>query len=304
MDIGKVYNDIKSFLPKDQLLVHEPMKNHTSFKIGGKADLIVLPSNADQIVDVIKYCNQMDVPIFVMGNGSNLLVGDRGIRGVVLKIAGSFNNVTIDGDRIDVETGILMSSLSHRALKESLSGLEFASGIPGTLGGALAMNAGAYGSEMKDLVVRVTAVDMQGNRVEFERDMLEFGYRTSRLQRERLIALEASLKLEDGDPAKIKETMTELMRRRREKQPLSYPSGGSVFKRPEGYYAGKLIQDAGLKGYRVGGAQVSTQHAGFIINTGDATCADVVGLIETIKDKVYREFGVKLSPEIKIVGEE
>lgn len=304
MDIEKIYNDMKSFLPENQLLMHEPMKNHTSFKIGGEADILVSPATEDQIIEVIRYCSDMNVPIFVMGNGSNLLVSDKGIRGVVLKIAGSFSNVDIAEDRMNVETGILLSSLANRALKESLSGLEFASGIPGTLGGALAMNAGAYGSEMKDVVVSITAVDMQGNMIELEGDMLEFGYRTSRLQRKGLIALKTILELEKGDPSRIKETMVELTRRRREKQPLSYPSGGSVFKRPEGYYAGKLIQDAGLKGYSIGGAQVSTQHAGFIINKGDATCADVVSLIETIKDKVYREFGVKLSPELKIVGEE
>lgn len=304
MNIGKIYGHIKNFLSEDRIFVNEPMKNHTSFKIGGEADIMVVPSTKDQIIELIKYCNEESIPLFIMGNGSNLLVGDRGIRGVVLKIAGSFSDISVDGDRMHVETGILMSSLSHKALEEELSGLEFASGIPGTLGGALAMNAGAYGGEIKDVTRCVTAVDLEGNIVELKEDMLEFGYRTSRIQREGLIALEAILELKKGDPAIIKETMNDLIRRRREKQPLSYPSGGSVFKRPEGYYAGKLIQDSGLKGYQIGGAQVSTKHAGFIINLGDATCADVVRLIETIQDKVYREFGVELSPELKVVGEE
>lgn len=304
MNIGKIYGHIKNFLSEDRIFVNEPMKNHTSFKIGGEADIMVVPSTKDQIIELIKYCNEESIPLFIMGNGSNLLVGDRGIRGVVLKIAGSFSDISVDGDRMHVETGILMSSLSHKALEEELSGLEFASGIPGTLGGALAMNAGAYGGEIKDVTRCVTAVDLEGNIVELKEDMLEFGYRTSRIQREGLIALEAILELKKGDPAIIKETMNDLIRRRREKQPLSYPSGGSVFKRPEGYYAGKLIQDSGLKGYQIGGAQVSTKHAGFIINLGDATCADVVRLIEAIQDRVYREFGVELSPELKVVGEE
>lgn len=304
MNIEKIYGDIGGLVPETNILTNESMKNHTSFKIGGKADILVMPSSKEQIIELIKYCKGEGIHLFVMGNGSNLLVSDMGIRGVVLKIGGNFSDIVVDGNRLTAETGVLMASLSHRALGESLAGIEFANGIPGTLGGALAMNAGAYGGEMKDVVRNVTAVDLHGNIYVLDDGELEFGYRTSRIQRQELIALEAALELREGDPVIIKETMDELMCRRREKQPLAYPSGGSVFKRPEGHFAGKLIQDAGLKGYQIGGAKVSTKHAGFIINTGNATCADVIHLIEAIQERVYREFGVELSPELRIVGGE
>ncbi len=304
MDIKSVFDDINSIVPNAGVLLHEPMNKHTSFRIGGPADIMVLPSDENEIIDILKYCSGNAIPIFIMGNGSNLLVRDKGIRGVVLKIGESFSDAMAEGTRIVAQSGILLSKLSRLALGESLTGLEFASGIPGSLGGAVAMNAGAYGGEMKDVVVAVNAVDISGQRVRLKSSMLEFGYRTSIVQKKGLIVLDVVLELARGNSQRIRATMNELNRRRREKQPLSYPSGGSAFKRPEGAFAGKLIQDAGLKGYSVGDAQVSPKHSGFIINTGNATCADVVQLIEIIQNKVYEKFGIALCPELKIVGEE
>ncbi|NMA94459.1 MAG: UDP-N-acetylmuramate dehydrogenase [Clostridiales bacterium] len=303
MDIKRISDCIRQIIPRDNILLDEPMKNHTSFRIGGNADIMVMPSAKEQIIDIIKLCKDKDIPLFIMGNGSNLLVGDRGMRGIVLKIASRFSETEIDDNNIKVQTGILLSTLAHRALESKLSGLEFAHGIPGTLGGAIFMNAGAYGGEIKDIAVDVTCVNLDGDIVRIEGDGLEFGYRSSKVQKDNLIALEATLNLRYGDPAIIKENMDYLMSQRREKQPLSYPSGGSTFKRPEGHYAGKLIQDAGLKGYRIGDAKVSTKHAGFIINLGNATCKDVLNLIDFIQTRVYEKFQVELSPELRVVGE-
>lgn len=304
MDIKSVFNDIKSIVPDAEILLNEPMSKHTTFRIGGPADIMILPSAEYEIIEILKYCNCNSVPIFIMGNGSNLLVRDKGIRGIVLKIGESFSDATVQDTKILAQAGILLSTLSRLALREGLTGLEFASGIPGTLGGAVTMNAGAYGGEMKDVVVAVNVVDMKGQRTKLDSAMLEFGYRTSAIQRDGLVVLDVIMELNVGDAQEIRATMNKLNRCRREKQPLSYPSGGSTFKRPEGYFAGKLIQDAGLKGYRVGDAQVSTKHSGFIVNIGNATCADVVQLIEIIQQTVYKKFGVGLYPELKIVGEE
>ncbi|HHW71450.1 MAG TPA: UDP-N-acetylmuramate dehydrogenase [Clostridiales bacterium] len=304
MDIKSVFNDIKSIVPDAEILLNEPMSKHTTFRIGGPADIMILPSAEYEIIEILKYCNCNSVPIFIMGNGSNLLVRDKGIRGIVLKIGESFSDATVQDTKILAQAGILLSTLSRLALREGLTGLEFASGIPGTLGGAVTMNAGAYGGEMKDVVVAVNVVDMKGQRTKLDSAMLEFGYRTSAIQRDGLVVLDVIMELNVGDAQEIRATMNKLNRCRREKQPLSYPSGGSTFKRPEGYFAGKLIQDAGLKGYRVGDAQVSTKHSGFIVNIGNATCADVVQLIEIIQQTVYKKFGVELYPELKIVGEE
>ncbi len=304
MDIKSVFNDIKSIVPDAEILLNEPMSKHTTFRIGGPADIMILPSAEYEIIEILKYCNCNSVPIFIMGNGSNLLVRDKGIRGIVLKIGESFSDATVQDTKILAQAGILLSTLSRLALREGLTGLEFASGIPGTLGGAMTMNAGAYGGEMKDVVVAVNVVDMKGQRTKLDSAMLEFGYRTSAIQRDGLVVLDVIMELNVGDAQEIRATMNKLNRCRREKQPLSYPSGGSTFKRPEGYFAGKLIQDAGLKGYRVGDAQVSTKHSGFIVNIGNATCADVVQLIEIIQQTVYKKFGVELYPELKIVGEE
>ena len=304
MDIEKVYNDLVKYIPADQVLMNESMKNHTSFRIGGPADILVIPSHAEHIRHILEVCQKWDIPFMIMGNGSNLLVMDKGIRGVVIKMSGLFNGVSVEGTCIRAQSGILLSALSKKALQAGLAGLEFASGIPGTLGGAVAMNAGAYGGEMKDVVDWVQVMDFQGEIYNFDKEQLQFGYRTSYIQGKPLIVTEVNLSLKPGDPEESRAIMNELTKKRRDKQPLSLPSAGSVFKRPKGYYAGKLIEDAELKGFRIGDAQVSEKHAGFIVNLGNATAKDVIMLIETIKHKVKEDTGVELEHEIKIVGEE
>ena len=304
MDISRVYKRLIDKIPNERVLVNESMKKHTSFRIGGPADIMVLPTNPQEIKYIIQLCRELSIAFYVMGNGSNLLVRDKGIRGVVIKIADNFSDIKIDGTKVTAQAGVLLSVLSKRVVRNSLKGLEFASGIPGTLGGAVAMNAGAYGGEMKDVVRSVWAIDHLGNDRYLEYDDLKFGYRTSVIQQEKLIVIEVDMQLEKGDMQESMELIAELTRRRREKQPLSYPSAGSTFKRPVGYYAGKLIQDAGLKGLRVGDAQISDLHAGFIINLGNATAKDVIELIETVKAKIKSEFNVEMQPEVKIIGEE
>jgi len=304
MEISSIYKELIDKIPDDRVLINESMKNHTSFKIGGPADIMVLPYNVDEIRYVIKLCRDLSVPFFVMGNGTNLLVLDKGIRGVVIKIAGNFSNIGINGLKVTAQAGVLLSVLSKRTAQNSLKGLEFASGIPGTLGGAVAMNAGAYGGEMKDVVKAVWAIDYSGNDWHLKYDDLKFGYRTSVIQEKKLIVLQVDMELEKGNINESMALIAELTRRRKEKQPLAYPSAGSAFKRPVGYYAGKLIQDAGLKGLRVGDAQISELHAGFIINLGNATAKDVLQLIEIVKEKIKSKFNVEMCPEIKIIGEE
>jgi UDP-N-acetylmuramate dehydrogenase len=249
-------------------------------------------------------CQKWSIPFLIMGNGSNLLVRDKGIRGVVIKMSGLFNQIWVEGTCIRAQSGTLLSVLAKKALQAGLAGLEFASGIPGTLGGAVAMNAGAYGGEMKDVVDWVQVMDYGGEIYNFNRDELQFGYRTSYIQGKPFVVIEVNLSLKPGDPEESRALINELARRRRDKQPLSLPSAGSVFKRPEGYYAGKLIESAGLKGFRIGDAQVSEKHAGFIVNLGEATAKDVIMLIEIIKQRVKEFTGVELEQEIRIVGEE
>jgi UDP-N-acetylmuramate dehydrogenase len=304
MNIDNIYHDLIANIPANQVLMNEPMKNHTSFKIGGPADIVVIPSQVEHIRHIMMSCQKWNVPFMIMGNGSNLLVRDKGIRGVVIKMSGLFNRVWIEGACIRAQSGVLLSVLSRKALKAGLAGLEFASGIPGTLGGAIAMNAGAYGGEMKDVVDWVQVIDFDGKLYIYNNDELQFGYRTSYIQGKPLIVTEVNLSLAPGNLEESKAFISELTRKRQEKQPLSLPSAGSVFKRPEGYYAGRLIECAGLKGYRIGDAQVSEKHAGFIVNLGEATAKDVITLIETIKQKVKEVAGVELEHEIRIVGEE
>ncbi|NLI60064.1 MAG: UDP-N-acetylmuramate dehydrogenase [Clostridiales bacterium] len=304
IDIENVYKRLNRIIPSGQLLLNEPMKNHTSFRIGGPADILVLPANEEEIVHTLNVCNAFSVPIFVMGNGSNLLVRDKGIRGIVLKISENYNQIEIYDKLIKAQSGILMSTLSKAAVKNSLKGLEFANGIPGTLGGAVTMNAGAYGGEMKSVVSRVKAVDPMGNFHHLKLEDMEFGYRTSCIQTNNMIVLEVDLELEYGDKQESRSLMADLARRRREKQPLSYPSAGSTFKRPVGYYAGKLIQDCGLKGLRIGEAQISELHAGFIINLGNATAQNVIDLIKKVQEIILDKYGVEMVPEVRIIGEE
>lgn len=304
MNINKAFEELNLIIPPGQLLLNESMKKHTSFRIGGPVDIMVLPSKVEHIQSAIEVFKNNHIPIMIMGNGSNLLVRDKGIRGAVIKIYDKYCNMEVSGQTIKAQSGVLLSALSRFALKNNLSGLEFASGIPGTLGGAVAMNAGAYGGEMRDVVESASILDENGNIIVYDKEKLALGYRTSSLQNTQLIVLEVSMVLKEGNYEESRAIISELTKRRQEKQPLSFPSAGSTFKRPVGYYAGKLIQDAGLKGMRIGGAQVSDLHSGFIINIGQATANDVIALIELIKNRVKEQFGVDLCPEVKIVGQE
>ena len=292
------------FMSNESVLVDEPMAKHTSFKIGGPADILLLPKSAEEIQKIILVCNEKGIPFFTMGNGSNLLVTDKGLRSVVIKIADNLNKIEIMDNLIKAEAGILLSTLSKKALQESLGGLEFASGIPGTLGGAVTMNAGAYGGEMKDVVKSCRAMDLQGNIHQLDLQDMEMGYRTSIIQKNKLIVLDVIMELTNEAYEKIKGAMDELTVQRTTKQPLHLPSAGSVFKRPTGHFAGKLIQDSDLKGFRIGGAQVSDLHCGFIVNVGKATANDVLSLIKHIQKEVEDRFGVLLETEIRVVGEE
>ena len=284
------------------ILKNEPLKNHTSFKIGGPADEFCEVASQEEIAELIKYAGEKNIPYTIIGNGSNLLVGDKGIRGLVIKIAKGFDKVQVSGNVITAQAGILLSKLAKFALSQNLAGLECASGIPGTLGGAIFMNAGAYGGEMKDVIKSVTYLE-DGKIREASGEELDFGYRRSRFSGGCGIILSATLELTFDDKEKILERMEDFKERRTSKQPLSMPSAGSTFKRPEGYFAGKLIEDSGLKGYSIGGAQVSEKHSGFVINKGNATAKDVVDLIEHIQKTVYEKFGVNLETEVKMLGE-
>lgn len=287
-----------------KILFDEPMKNHTSFKIGGPADVLIIPEREEEIVNAIRFCRENQIKYFIMGNGSNLLVKDTGIRGAVIKVANGFDRIEVIGERVICQSGALLSKVAKYALKHSLTGFEFASGIPGTIGGAIAMNAGAYGGEMKDVVSKVKAIDRNNNIVELTNADMNFRYRGSLVGDENLIVLGVELNLQKGDYSSIEAKMKDLTERRVSKQPLEYPSAGSTFKRPEGYFAGKLIEDAGLRGVRYGDAQVSEKHCGFVINVGEATFDHVITLIRMIQKVVYDKFNVKLEPEVKIIGDD
>ena len=299
----KIYQLLEAAAGTDHIYREEPMKNHTTFRIGGNAEVFAAPDSADGVERVLQICREENIPCTVIGNGSNLLVGDRGVRGVVLQIYRNYANIRIEGTDLYVQAGALLGQTAAAAAREGLTGLEFASGIPGTIGGAAAMNAGAYGGEMKDVLVWVKAINRDGHVRQYAAEELELGYRTSRIQKEALVVLEVKLSLQQGDPVKIRERMEELKEQRVAKQPLEYPSAGSTFKRPEGYFAGKLIMDAGLRGFSVGDAQVSEKHCGFVINRGNATAADVMALVSQVQTIVEEKFGVQLELEVRKVGE-
>ncbi|WP_154439188.1 UDP-N-acetylmuramate dehydrogenase [Tissierella pigra] len=287
-----------------KILFNEPMRNHTTFKIGGPADVMIIPSNEEELINVIIFCRENNIDFLIMGNGSNLLVRDGGIRGVVIKVNEGFNELTVDGTKIYCQAGALLSTASKLALKHSLKNFEFASGIPGTIGGAITMNAGAYGGEMKDVVKMVRVLDKNNQIREYTNEEMNFRYRNSRVWDEGLIVLGVELDLEVGEYSAIEEVMKDLTCRRTSKQPLELPSGGSTFKRPEGHFAGKLIEDAGLRGLRHGGAQVSEKHCGFVVNVDNATCKDILHLISVIQKVVKDNHGVELETEIKLLGED
>ena len=298
------YDKLNNVIAKDSILIDEPMSRHTTFRVGGPADFFVTPKAKEEVRDVIRICKEAGMPYYIIGNGSNLLVSDAGYRGVIVQIYKEMNEVKVEGDLVKAQAGALLSGIAAKALGAELSGFEFASGIPGTIGGACVMNAGAYGGEMKDVLEFVTVLTGEGKIIELGRNELELGYRTSVIAKKGYIVLGAVLKLERGDGEKIKTYMDELKEKRVTKQPLEYPSAGSTFKRPEGYFAGKLIEDAGLRGFQVGGAQVSEKHCGFVINRNHATAADIMELMRQVQIRVKENSGVDLEPEVKRLGDE
>ena len=297
------YEKLSKIVRKEQILEEEPMKKHTTFRIGGPAEYLILPQTIEEIADVIKLCRQEEIPWYIVGNGSNLLVADEGVRGVVIQLLRNFNQIQVEGCQIRMQAGAQNAAVAKRALDASLTGFEFAAGLPGTIGGAVVMNAGAYGGEMKDILKEVTVLDPNGMIRTIPAEELELGYRTSIIARKGYVVLEAVIVLKTGDPKEIKAAMDELKEKRVTKQPLEYPSAGSTFKRPEGYFAGKLSMDAGLRGFSVGGAQISEKHCGFVINKGNATAKDVTELMDETKKIVMEKFGVALEPEVKRLGQ-
>lgn len=302
MNHREFYDKLEKIVSSEAIFEKEPMSKHTTFRIGGPADIFLTPK-VSQVLDVLKLAKEEHVPVTVIGNGSNLLVADKGIRGLVISFGKEAEEIQIEGTRMTVAAGTILAKVAAEAARNSLTGLEFAAGIPGSLGGAIVMNAGAYGGEMKDVVIGAKVLTPEGEIKELTKEELEFAYRHSCIPEKEYIVLEATLELTPGEEEKIREIMNDFKNRRIEKQPLEYPSAGSTFKRPEGYFAGKLIQDAGLRGYRVGGAQVSEKHCGFVINTGDATANDVRQLMEDVKRIVFDKYQVKLEPEVKMLGE-
>ncbi|MCM1495578.1 MAG: UDP-N-acetylmuramate dehydrogenase [Bacteroides sp.] len=301
---GDILGNIREIIKEEQLLFDEPMSSHTTFRVGGPADVIVKPGSISEIEQVLQWCSEHAIPYYIVGNGSNLLVGDAGIRGVVIQIGNAFSEIEVgEDDTIWVQAGCMLGKVANAALEHSLTGLEFASGIPGTIGGAVLMNAGAYGGEMKDIIECVTLLTPAGEVLILPQDQMEFGYRDSIAARKNYIVLEVKLRLQKGNPKEIAGKMKELNEARKEKQPLEFPSAGSTFKRPEGYFAGKLIMDAGLAGYRVGDAQVSEKHCGFVINRGHATAKDIVTLMNEVVKQVEEKYQVILEPEIRKIGD-
>lgn len=295
--------DFKEILPSEQILENEPMDKHTTFRVGGKAALFLEIKKEEELQQLLKLFYEEKQTYFVLGNGSNLLVSDRGYNGVILHLGPGFDEIKVEGNRITAQAGSMLSKVAFVAMEHGLKGLEFASGIPGSVGGGVMMNAGAYGGEMSQVVTDIKGFDRQGNPVRLDNESAQFGYRTSALKKNHMIATEVVFELEPGNKEEIQNTVKELSEKRREKQPLEFPSAGSTFKRPEGYFAGKLIMDAGLRGYRVGDAQVSEKHCGFVVNRGNATASEIHQLMLDVQEKVEEEFQVKLEPEVIRLGE-
>ena len=303
MMIQNIVDALRQYVPQENISLQETMAGHTTFRVGGPADCFVKIENENQLIAVLTWLKQREIPYYVLGNGSNLLVSDAGFRGVILQIADKMNRIEVIGEEIIADAGVTMSRVARTAWEHGLEGLEFASGIPGTIGGGVTMNAGAYGGEMCQVVAAVRVVDDKGQVLEIPVDEMAFGYRTSVIKSNPYVVTSVRFKLQAGDKDQIKARMDDFAARRRDKQPLEYPSAGSTFKRPEGHFAGKLIMDAGLAGMQIGGAQVSEKHCGFVINTGDATSADVRTLIGQVQEKVKGQFGVDLEPEVIYLGE-
>ena len=298
-----VIDALQSFIPEENIHLQEPMDKHTTFRVGGPADCLVELENVEELKKVQHYLRLIEEPFFVLGNGSNLLVGDQGYRGVVLQIGPKMSSIKVDGSTITAQAGASLAGVARAAMEHGLTGLEFASGIPGTIGGGVVMNAGAYGGEMKQVVHSVTVLDKDSNELELDNETMEFGYRTSVIKNHPFLVTEITLKLEPGNPEEIRAKMEDLTSKRRAKQPLEFGSAGSTFKRPEGYFAGELIMNSGMRGYQVGGARVSDKHCGFVINTGSACAADVLDVIREVQRAVKEKFGVDLETEVVMLGE-
>ncbi len=294
---------LERILARGVIREREPMSRHTTFRVGGPTDYYVEPENTEELAAVLGLCRGEGMPYYILGNGSNLLVSDRGYRGVIVALGRAWSQIEVDGARILAGAGAMLSAVARYALNAGLTGLEFASGIPGTVGGAVVMNAGAYGSEMKSVLLSASLLSRFGQVVTLPASELALGYRTSCIPEDGYVVLGVEMGLDFGDPGRIRRRMEELAIRRRERQPIEYPSAGSTFKRPKGHFAGKLIQDAGLCGFAVGGAQVSEKHCGFVINRGDATAADIMRLCRLVQDRVQEKFGVTMEMEVKILGE-
>ena len=299
----KIIERFSNLLGNEKVRINEPMNRHTTFRIGGPADYFLLPSSSEEVKGILEICKEESLQYFILGNGSNLLVSDEGYRGVIIQLYRNYGGLTVEGTEIRAGAGVLLSQIAAAARNESLTGFEFAGGIPGTLGGAVVMNAGAYGGELKDVLKEAVVMDREGNIFTVPVEKLAMGYRTSLVKTAGYLVLEVVISLKKGSQEEIRDTMKDLADRRISKQPLEYPSAGSTFKRPEGYFAGKLIMDAGLRGYQVGGAQVSEKHCGFVINKGNATAADVCRLMADVQAKVHEQFGVTLEPEVKFLGD-
>ena len=299
----KLLEELRAMKDGPEVLTDEPMSSHTSFRLGGNADVFITPRSTYQAAEVISAVRRSGLPYFILGNGSNLLVSDSGYRGVIVRLDRNISDVRVDGDLITAEAGASLSSIASAARNASLTGFEFASGIPGTLGGAVVMNAGAYGGEMKDVVEEAEVLTPEGKRISIPGSELGFGYRQSIIKSSGYVVLSAALRLKKGNREEIIAQMKDLQQRRISKQPLEFPSAGSTFKRPAGYFAGKLIEDAGLRGFSVGGAKVSDKHCGFVINTGSASASDVYNLIREVAGRVKAQSGVTLETEVLFLGD-
>lgn len=303
MNNNKIENKFCTCLGSDNVKLQEPMSKHTTFRIGGPADFYLCPHSTKEVQQTVQICKEENLPYFILGNGSNLLVSDKGYRGAIIQLWKNFSDISVKDCCITAKGGALLSKVAAEALEEGLTGMEFASGIPGTIGGAVFMNAGAYGGEMKDIIKEVKVLDDQGEIRVLSNEEMKLGYRTSIVKEKGYTVLSAVLQLKKGEVSVIRETMEDLKNRRTSKQPLDMPSAGSTFKRPEGYFAGKLIMDSGLRGFSVGGAQVSEKHCGFVVNKGGATAEDVTALIREVQRRVKEKFGVELETEVRFLGE-
>lgn len=297
-----VYEYIRANVPEEDILTEEPMSRHTTFRIGGEAACFIRISSEEQLRKLIPYFENVGIEYFVLGKGSNLLVGDKGYPGVILQISDACQQIEAEGNRLQVQAGAALSKVALFAMERGLEGLEFAAGIPGTVGGGVVMNAGAYGGEMKQVVESVRVLSSEGEILTLDNDTMEFGYRTSIIRNRNFTVLSVTFRLREGNREEIRARIEDFQKRRMEKQPLNYPSAGSTFKRPEGYYAGKLIMDAGLRGFQIGDARVSDKHCGFVVNVGKATARDVTDVIEEVQEKVRERFGVSLEREVIYLG--